>query len=233
MRGAQWSSWLVAAGILAWLGAAPAGVCQGPAGDLRAQVDAVISEAYRVAAEGFPCKPKTRGKPRMLRWEDVDRCLNGAAGRVDWDQVSSHLRDLQAATAKAPAGQLAAAVESAFDAHAWAFDMVFSVKNTEVLLPLTNSLLKYLPADSLHDLPVIDKTGNEVGKFAGTYAYERTGGLSSANTYRLVLFQYQDRGGAIQTATGKLLLDSFGVPWKDAMKQRGFRLPSDKLDLAR
>jgi hypothetical protein len=76
---------------------------------------------------------------------------------------------------------------------------------------------------------VTDKYGTDVGTFAGTYAYERTGGLATANTYRLVLFQYRDRNGNIQTAADKLLLDSFGVPWKSAMAQRGFCLPSDRL----
>jgi len=28
-----------------------------------------------------------------------------------------------------------------------------------------------------------------------------------------------------------LLLDTFGVPWKDAVSQPGFRLPSDKIVL--
>jgi hypothetical protein len=124
-------------------------------------------------------------------------------------------------------------VEAALDAQALTYDKLFAVKNTNVLLPLTHSVLKYLPPDSLQDLPVFDRRGTEVGTFAGAFPYERTGGLATANTYRLMLFQYRDRNGNMQSPSDKLLLDSFGVPWKDAMSERGFRLPLEKLNLER
>jgi hypothetical protein len=92
-------------------------------------------------------------------------------------------------------------------------------------------MLKYLAPESLEGLPVMDKIGTELGTFAGVYSYERTGGLSSANSYRLMLFQYQDPRGNIHSAVDKLLLDSYGVLWKDAMPHIGFRLPFDRLDL--
>jgi len=197
--------------------------------EMAASIDEIVSQAYSSAAAGLPCEIKSRGKPKMLRWEQVDRCLNDAANRVAWEEISRRLAQLQSSTAKVPPGQFERAVAASLEAHALPYERVFAVKNPEVLLPLTNSLLKYLPADSLENLPVTDNYGTDVGTFAGTYAYERTGGLASANTYRLALFQYRDRNGNIQTAADKLLLDSFGVPWKSAMAQRGFCLPSDKL----
>jgi hypothetical protein len=115
-------------------------------------------------------------------------------------------------------------VEASLSAHALTFDRVFVVKDPETLVPLTNSLLKFLPADSLLNLPVYGKAGTQVGTFMGTYSYERTGGLASANKYSLVLFQYADRNGNVQPAGDKLLLDSFGISWKEAQGQKGFRL---------
>ena len=56
-------------------------------------------------------------------------------------------------------------------------------------------------------------------------------GLASANMFRLVLFQYTDRDGQVQSSTERLLLDSFGVPWKDARSRKGFRLTMEKLTL--
>lgn len=201
--------------------------------DLEAKVDSAIAGAYRSAATGFPCKVKAGGKPRMMRWQEVDRCLNDAAARVDWDTVSASLRGIRASAGIAAAGRFEALVQQALENHALAFDGVFAVKNADALLPLTHSVLKYLPGDSLLDLPVFDRRGTAMGTFAGVFPYERTGGLASANTYRLMLFQYKDRNGNIQSPPDKLLLDSFGVPWKEAMNQRGFRLPFEKLDLGK
>lgn len=206
---------------------------QEPAGDLKAKVDAVIAGAYRSAAAGFPCKVKAGGKPRMMRWQEVDRCLNDAAARVDWGAVSASLRDLRASAGIAAAGPFEGMVQEALEAHALTYGKLFAVKNADALLPLTHSVLKYLPGDSLLELPVFDRRGTAMGTFAGVFPYERTGGLATANTYRLMLFQYKDRNGNIQSPPDKLLLDSFGVPWKDAVNQRGFRLPFEKLDLAR
>ncbi len=202
---------------------------QEPTADFTGQVNALVARAYREAAGSFPCEIKTRGKPRMLRWENVDRCLADAANRVDWEGLAAELAEIRETAGKSSAGGFESAVQKALDANALRYDQVFTVKNNDSLLPLTNSLLKYLPPDSLLNLPVIDKVGTDLGTFAGTYAYERTGGLASANTYRLIVFQYKDHNGSMQSASDKLLLDSFGVPWKQASSQAGFRLPSDRL----
>ncbi len=206
------------------------------AGDLpkeaRDGIDVAVAEAYAVAAAGFPCKIKRRGKPRMMRWEEVDRCLNDAASRVDWNRLSLRLEGVRASIQGYSLADFAAAVEASLSAGALTFERLFKIEDENILLPLTNSLLKFLPADSLMGLPVSDKFGTQVGTFAGVYSYERTGGLATANRYRLALFQYTDRNGNLQSASEKLLLDSFGVPWEDARPQPGFRLPSDRLNLS-
>jgi hypothetical protein len=197
-----------------------------------AAIDAAVLNAYRAASAGFPCQVKGRGKPKMMRWEQVDRCLNDAVNKVDWPAFSRQLEAARAGAAGITSSDFNAAVESSFAEHALLYESVFVVKASEILLPLTNSLLRFVPADSLNDLPVTDKVGNQVGTFTGLYSYERSGGLASANMFRLVLFQYTDRNGQVQSASDRLLLDSFGVPWKDARARKGFRLTSEKLTLA-
>ncbi len=207
------------------------GAIQGSSEDLLAKVDQVVVSAYQSASEKFPCKVKDRGKPKILRWQDVDRCLNDADKNVDWESLSRQLRELAEAGGFSQS-ELASAVEESLSNNAMNYEKVFSVKNIEVLLPLSNSLLRYLPADSLLDYPVFDKSGTRMGSFVGVYTFDKAGGLKAANTFRMSIFQYTDPNGEIHSAAegGKvLLLDSFGIPWKGAMSQPGFRLPSDKL----
>jgi hypothetical protein len=201
--------------------------------DLKDKIDSIIASVYQEAQLQFPCKVGSGGKFRMMNWPKVDSCLNNAAGRVDWEGVSKQLETLRSGPSRISVGDFSAQVEASLSAHALPLEKVFTVKDERALLPLTNSVLKFLPADSFHDLAVFDRTGSKIGIFAGVYTYERVGGLASANTYRLTLFQYTDGAGNVQSATDKLLLDSYGVPWKDARTQPGFRLNSDKLDLKR
>lgn len=163
----------------------------------------------------------------MLRWEDVDGCLNNAAAaKVDWQSLSIRLRELRDGIRDLSAIEFAATVEPVLARHAVPFEKMFIVKDERALLPLTNSVLRFLPAGSLQDAPVFDKVGTLMGTFAGVYSYESSG---SGNPYHLYLFQYADRNGEFKTAPGRLLLDSFGIPWKEARNHPGFRLSADKL----
>ncbi len=197
--------------------------------DLNDKIDALVAPAFQSAAAGFPCKTKERGKPKMLHWEDVDECLNNrVAAKVDWQALSGSLVALRDGTRGISVMEFASAVESVLATHTLAFDRMFIVKDEKALLPLTNSLLKFLPAGSLQDAPVFDRVGTLMGTFGGVYSYESSG---TGNPYRLTMFQYADRSGEFKTAPERLLLDSFGIPWKDARSQPGFRLPVDKLQL--
>jgi hypothetical protein len=211
----------------------PAASSQNVSKEMKDKIDGLISSAYQTATGQFPCRVKPGGKARILHWQRVDSCLNGAADRVDWSALSEKLQDLRSAAGNVSKVDFSAAIETSLSDHALTYEKVFQVKDEKALLPLTNSVLRFLPADSLQDLPVFDKTGAVVGSFVGVYTFERTGALASANTYRLTLFQYTDRNGNVQPAADKLLLDSYGVPWKDARTQRGFRLTSEKLPFSR
>lgn len=191
------------------------------------KIDAVIASAYQAASAKLPCKVGLRSKPTMLRWQDVDKCLSGAANRVDWEELARQLEAVRPQNAST--GEFEAAVEASLSKQALPYNKVFLVKRTEALLPLTNSILKYLPPDSLTNLPVYDQKRNQIGTFAGVFPYEHSGGLTSGSTYTLIVFQYADAQGKIQPPSERLLLDSYGVPWAKAMTQPGFRLTSDKL----
>jgi hypothetical protein len=215
------------------LACAPAASGQGVSNDMKKRIDGLISAAYETASAQFPCKVKPAGAARIFHWQSVDSCLNGAADRVDWMALSETLEKLRAGAGNVSKVDFSDAVEASLSDHALNFDKVFQVKDEKALLPLTNSVLRFLPADSLHDLPVSDKTGVVVGSFIGVYTFERKGALASANNYRLTVFQYADHNGNVQSAADRLLLDSYGVPWKDARSQRGFRLTSEKLPFSR
>jgi len=209
------------------LGFTPAALCGELPKEVIEKIDAAIASAYQAASAKLPCKVKLRSRPTMLRWQDVDKCLSSAVNLVDWEELGRQLAAIRPKNAST--GEFEAAVEVSLSKQALPYNKLFLVKNTEVLLPLTNSILKYLPPDSLVDLPVYDQKGKQVGTFAGVFPYEHSGGLTSGNIYTLIVFQYADAQGKIQAPSDRLLLDSYGVPWAKAMTQPGFRLTSDKL----
>ncbi len=198
--------------------------------DFKETVKKVTLAAYQSAAAEFPCKVKSADKPKFMRWQDLERCLNEANDRVDWESLSQPIKAMQQ-NGRIPWMDVAGALESSFAAHFITFDKVFEVKNDNSFMPLSNSLLKFLPSGSLQDLPVFAKTGAKVGSFSGVYSFERAGELAAANTYKLTVFQFTDLKGNLQlpASANKLLLDQYGVLWSDAMSQPGFRLTPEKL----
>jgi hypothetical protein len=211
--------------LLALAVSTSASSAQGLPKALQTKLDSLATRIYATAATRLPCRIKTRGKPPMMRWQQVDRCFAQAVSVVDWQTASGDVSAIQREALGINDEDFRTAVEAALNAKALPFGRVFQSKNEEVLLPLTNSVLKYLPPHSLDEVPVFDKAGDKIGFFAGVYAFE--------TSYRLSLFQYTDLEGNFQTASDRLLLDSYGVPWKNALNQRGFRLPVDLLFPAR
>jgi hypothetical protein len=199
--------------------------------EFEAKIDGLIIAAYQTAAKEFPCKMKAGGVPKMIPWQEIEKCLNDAEGRVDWEGISLRIEALRQEEGLLRV-DVFEVIESALSAHAIPYNRVFSVNKEDALLPLSNTVLKFLPAGSLMDLPVIDKRIKaQIGTFSGVFIYERSGGLSASNTYKLSMFQFTNLKGDIQAPAigNKLLLDSFGVPWKNASSQPGFRLTSNKL----
>jgi len=195
------------------------------------KVDAIIAQAYREASVKLPCRLKTSGKAKMGRWKDVENCVNPAHDLVDWDSHAQALKKIREEE-RVSREDMALVVEAALTDHALTFDKVFLVNGKEegdALLPLSNSLLKFLPENSLSDLTLYNKKGELLGVLIGAYSFERSGGLEFLTGYNMVSFQYTDLIGIMQAPGERFLLDSYGVPWRDAWHQRGFRLPSNKL----
>jgi len=199
--------------------------------EFEAKIDSLIVSAYQIATQEFPCKPDTGGKPRMIKWQDLEECLNDADDRVDWDTLTRQIEDLRLEEGLLRE-DVSPIVESALSAHVIPYSQVLTVKKKDALLPLSNTVLKFLPEDSLKGLSVFDKNlKKQIGTFFSGFTYEKSGGLSASNTYKLSLFQYTDLTGDLQAPTlnNRLLLDSFGVPWEDASSRPGFRLTSNRL----
>jgi hypothetical protein len=197
--------------------------------EVKSKIDAVIAKAYESASTRFPCQLGTSGKAKILEWESIGKCLNRANDRVDWEDVSRQLREIKRDSGFG-AADISDLVESSLSAHALAYGKIFTVKNWKALLPLSSSVLKFLPEGSLQGMPVFSNAGERIGTFSGLYSFEKAGELSGRmDQHRL--FQYTDSKGEIHGSPDKLLLDSFAVPWKDAALQPGFRLSADKIGL--
>jgi hypothetical protein len=204
------------------------GFSQRSSQDLRMKVDAIVATAYKQASAKFPCKLGAFGKAKMGSWKNVENCVNPANDLVDWDSLAAEIQKIRD-RGRYQTEDMIAVIEASLAAQAISYDKVFVIKQEKALLPLSNSLLKFLPASSLAGLPVYDKNGSLLGAFSGTYVMEKRGGLESANSFQMVNFQYTDLKGDMQKAMQPFLLDSFGVSWNDAKSQLGFQLPADKL----
>jgi hypothetical protein len=202
---------------------------QTPSNEIQSRVDAVISAAYESASVRFPCRLKSGGKPKMLRWQDVAKCLNYANDSVDWEDVSQQLQKIRR-DFRLELNDIISMAESSFAAQALPYERVFVVRDVTARLPLSSTLLKFLPEGSLQGLPVFDNSGKEVGTFSGLYQFDKSASISGTRS-PLTLFQYTDAKGDIHGPPEKLLLDSFGVPWEKAVSQPGFRLPSYRIVL--
>ncbi len=199
--------------------------------EFEATIDSLVQAAYQTAAAGFPCKVNAGGSPRMIRWQDIETCLNDAEDRVDWERLAAEIESVRLREG-ALREEASAVVASALDAHVLPYSRVFTVGKKDALLPLSNTVLKFLPEASLKDLPVFDRRlKKQIGTFVERFTYEKSGGLSASNTYKLSLFQYADLEGDLQAPAlnNRLLLDSYGVPWEDASSRPGFRLTATRL----
>lgn len=142
-------------------------------------------EAIRVESE-IPVKLKTRGKPRVGKWEKVDEVLSEI-------------------------GEKLGAVACEFT-----FGELFQTKEqAELYFPLTNTVLRVVPEGSLMGLTVFAKDGTALGAFSNRVRYERAGGLQVNNSYSIYYFQYTDMVDKLQSVGHRLLLDDFVVKWTD------------------
>jgi hypothetical protein len=134
----------------------------------------------------LPVNLKTRGKPKVGRWEKVDEILNGVGKAVE----------------KLPC-------QFAFG------DLFRTKKEEELFFPLTNTVLRVVPEESLSGTEVFNKDGEVLGVFSNRFTYERSGGLQLKKSYSTYFFQFVDSAGKLQSVRrgNRLLLDDFVVRW--------------------
>lgn len=146
--------------------------------------------ASAALADQWPKKIKTRGKPKVAKWEEVDKAL------ARLEEARAALSGRQSLT----------------------FADLFLIEDDEVLFPLTHSVLKYADEAGLNGLMVFTREGEELGRFAGKYVYEKRGGTVGPEGYDLTYFQYNDKQGRLQVAAAGPygpLLDNFCLRWGD------------------
>ena len=154
---------------------------------MTALMASVWAECEAIGAEfKVPVKLKTRGKPKVGKWEKVDEILNGIG------------ENLGSADCKFTFGEL------------------FKTKQQEELyFPLTNSVLRIAPEESFTGITVFTKEGTALGTFSNRVRYERAGGLQVKKSYSVYYFQYKNPADKLQSVGHRLLLDDFVVKWID------------------
>lgn len=133
----------------------------------------------------LPKKIKTRGKPKVAKWEDVDKMLSEISERFEVTECGL------------------------------TFAEIFRLKDENVFFPLTNSAVRIAPAEAFEGLTVFTKEGFELGPYVGRVKYEKSGGLYARKSYELYYFQYRDSDGRMQSVGNRLLLDEFTVRWSN------------------
>jgi hypothetical protein len=187
--------WLAVVGTLTIL----AGLCLAAAPENPAPPDAASFKTSLLAEYG-QTRIKTRNKPRILRYEDVDARL---VAILSW---AESIKPAWEPVQEAEAGDAII--------H---FDEIFIPAKTPCFMPLTNNIVKHVPETSLKELAVHEPSGDVLGTFAGKYEFTRTG----IRTYTLHCFQYERPDGRMQRSGTDLLLDRFLVPWA-AIAERPF-----------
>jgi hypothetical protein len=132
----------------------------------------------------LPRKVGTQGKPRVIKWQDVDKTLNDVEKALQGKSCT------------------------------FTFAQLFRTKHEEALFPLTNSVVRIVPEASFQGMMVRTRAGDELGEYGGSFRYDRSGGGFALSRYSLVSFQYRDSQGEYHTAGSDLLIDQYGVPWE-------------------
>lgn len=131
----------------------------------------------------LPRKVGTRGKPRMIKWQEVDETLNKVAEKLEGRACSI------------------------------TFDQLFRAGHADALFPLTNSVVRIVPESTFEGMMVLTREGDALGEFGGRFRFDRSGGGYALERYSLVSFQYRDEDGQYHTVGTDLLMDQYGVPW--------------------
>lgn len=148
---------------------------------------------YVVSELDLPVKAKTRGKPRIIRWELVDKTLDS----------------LDKLEGVGPGCRLT-------------FSQVFSNDRDDVYIPLTNTLIRLAPEGTFKGLTFYSHDGVEQGTYEQRVEFEKTGGLYARRSYTIFIFQYTTPSGRLMKVGPQLLLDNFIIKWEDVEDKIAF-----------
>ena len=147
---------------------------------LAAQCESLINEL------DLPVNAKTRGKPRIVRWELVDKTMDSL------DKFEG-----------APSG------------CELTFGQIFESDRKDLYLPLTNTLIRLAPEETFSGLKFYTKDAVEQGTYEHRVTFTRTGGLYARKSYEVYIFQYTSPSGRLMKIGPQLLLDNFVFKWED------------------
>ncbi|MBI1747480.1 MAG: hypothetical protein HYR55_12940 [Acidobacteria bacterium] len=193
-------------------------------------IEMVAKEASEPLRQATPQKLKTRGKPKVVRWEDLDAALAKLPARVDYPALHSRLREmLSRDTGFSPKSEvLSDLIEKTLARQEIPYAALFALNDTD-LMPITNSVLKFLPDEAWKDIAVFNRKGERIGNFVGKFAHEKSGGLAISKSYRIYYFQYRDKNDVNQVATADYLeRDEYCVEWADIKQRPAFTLATLK-----
>jgi hypothetical protein len=178
----------------------------------------------------IPVKLKLRGKPPVARWEQVDATI---AAISDMIGIQGLLAEIGGYDADKQQYRLQEEewdqLDQIFEKYTLRYSQMFEMDKLESYFPLTNRVLQIADDLALNDIPVFDRKAFSLGRYAGKYYYERSGGLSgSQNKYRLTFFQYKDNTDSIRSCGDINLLDTFTVFWPAIKEKTGYRLHSSQ-----
>lgn len=202
----------------------------GPQTQTRTWKERVEEEIQDRVGKIVPRKIKTRGKPKVARWEDVDAALADVQSKLD---IGAFLRELGTdfpASEDSVSVQFRDELDQVLSRQPILYNQIFTLEDPASLFPLTNNVLRLVSDATLADLEVFDKTGFSLGSYVGKYVFEKSGGLASGNSgYRLTYFQYRDNEGNIRPSGTINLLDTYAVRWKEIKDKPGLVLTADLL----
>jgi hypothetical protein len=149
----------------------------------------------------LPADLKTRGKPRVAKWELVDKTLNN---------VSKSLGGLTCE---------------------YSFGQLFRTKHEELYFPLTNSLVRLVPDESLAGIEVFNEELERIGLFEGKVRFEKSGNLYARSSYTIYYFQFRTESGKLESVPRQMnLLDRYLVRWADIRDKVALRTVKTELD---
>ncbi len=141
----------------------------------------------------LPVKAKTRGKPKVVKWELVDKTM-------------SNLNEFEGVQ---PGCELT-------------FGQVFKTDRKDLYFPLTNTLIRLAPEEVFKGLKFYSKDGVEQGTYVQRTVFEKTGGLYARRSYKIYIFQYTTPSGRLMKVGSQLLLDNFVFKWDDIKDKVAF-----------